>query len=117
KGPLTGASGARWMHAGAPQNARERLRSSTMLSLQVSLSLVLVAMAACFGRTLVHMIRIDTGLDREHVVSIHVDMVHGYAAAHPNLPVLYRSLAEHLESVPQVQAAAVETCKVPVCGW
>lgn len=114
---FAGASASKRIHAGMPQSAAARRWSSAMLSTQVSLSVVLVAMSACFARTLVDLSGVDTGMDREHVLSVNVDTVHGYAAQHPNLPVLYRSLMEELEGVPQVRAAAVEMCRIPLCGW
>jgi len=114
---FAGARGSKWTYAVTPQSASARRWSSTMLSVQVSLSMLLVAMAACFAKTLVHLTRIDTGMDREHVLSVHVDMVHGYAAQHTSLPVLYRTLVERLEALPQVGSAAVEMCRIPGCGW
>ncbi|HLJ78039.1 MAG TPA: ADOP family duplicated permease [Acidobacteriaceae bacterium] len=114
---FAGASAPKRIHAGIPQSASARRWSSAMLSAQVSLSVVLVAMSACFARTLFDLSRVDTGMDREHVLSVNIDMVHGYTAQHPNLPVLYRRLVERLEGVPQVRSAAVEMCRIPWCGW
>lgn len=112
-----GGGGSKRIHAVASRSASARRWSSGMLAAQVSLSVVLVAMSACFARTLVDLSRIDTGMDREHVLSVDVDMVHGYASQHPNLPILYRRLVEQLEAVPQVRSAAVEMCRIPWCGW
>ena len=114
---FSGARGSKRIHAASPQSAAARRWSGALLAAQVSLSVVLVAMSACFGRTLTDLSRVDTGMDREHVLSVYVDMVHGYASQHPNLPVLYRTLVEHLEAVPQVRSAAVEMCRIPWCGW
>lgn len=109
--------GARRMHAGAPQSAAARRWSSAMLAAQAGFSLLLVAMAACFARSLVQLGRVDAGMDREHVLSVHVDLVHGYAAEHANLAALDRALAERLEALPGVRAAAVSLCTIPECGW
>ncbi|MGC2617780.1 MAG: FtsX-like permease family protein, partial [Acidobacteriaceae bacterium] len=83
-----------------------------------SLSLVLTAMAGCFGETLIHFAHVDTGMDREHVLSVHVDMTNtGYAARQTDLPALYRTLTERIEGLPGVRAAAVGMCEIPGCGW
>lgn len=117
RGNFADASGSKRIHAGAPQSASARRWSNAPLAAQVSLSVVLVAMSACFARTLVELSRMNTGMDREHVLSVNVDMVHGYAEQHPNLPVVYRRLVEQLEAVPQVRSAAVAMCRIPWCGW
>jgi hypothetical protein len=57
-------------------------------------------------------------MDREHVLSVRVDMRRtGYAARHPNLPALYRDITQRLEAMPGVRTAAVEMCSLPDCGW
>ena len=45
-----------------------------LLGAQVSLSLLLSTMSACFASTLVHWETVDVGMDREHLLSVHVDM-------------------------------------------
>ncbi|MGA8530149.1 MAG: ADOP family duplicated permease [Acidobacteriaceae bacterium] len=117
RGPTSGSIGAKRMQAGAAQSAGARRWSNAMLAMQVSFSLLLVAMAACFARTLVDLNHINTGMDREHVLSVHVDLVHGYAEEHKNLPVLYRTLTKRLDALPDVRGAAVAMCRIPFCGW
>lgn len=117
RGRAAGSLGTRRLQAGAAQSAGARRWSSALLAAQVSFSLLLVAMAATFARTLVHLSHRDTGMDRDHVLSVHVDLVHGYAAQHTNLPLLYRSLTDRIEALPSVRAAAVSMCRIPFCGW
>jgi predicted permease len=112
------ASGSKWIGAAAQQSRVARRWSSAMLAGQVSLSLILTAMAGCFGATLVHLARVDTGMDREHVLSVHVDMTNtGYATRQKDLPALYRTLMERIEGLPGVRGAAVGMCEIPGCGW
>ena len=47
-------AGSRAKVAGISQTARQRLRSNVLLGTQVSLSLLLSTMSACFAATLVH---------------------------------------------------------------
>lgn len=101
---------------GISQTARQRWRSNALLCAQVSLSLLLSTMSACFAATLVHWENVDVGMDREHVLSVIVDMKRYYD--HPSsLPVLFHEMQERLQSVPGVQRAAVELCGSIRCGW
>lgn len=112
------ATGSKWRHAEAPQSRSARRWSSAMLAGQVSLSLLLASMAGCFAETLIHLARVDTGMDREHVLSVHVDLTNtGYASHQTNLPVLYRTLVERMQALPQVRGTAVAMCEIPGCGW
>jgi len=61
--PNMGSKGQRW--------------SSLLLAGQVSLSLLLLSMAALFSRTLLNLSQLDAGLDREHVLSVHLDLRSG----------------------------------------
>ena len=51
--------------------------SSLLLAGQVSLSLLLLSMATLFARTLLNLSQLDAGLDREHVLSVHLDLRSG----------------------------------------
>lgn len=115
---LSHVAGSRAKVSGLVQSRIQRWRSNTMLAAQVSLSLLLATMAGCFAATLVHWEKIDVGMDREHILSIALDMNRtGYASRQTNLPALYHQIKEQLESVPEVRAAAVEMCPMPDCGW
>jgi predicted permease len=109
---LTKVAGSRAKISGISQTRGQRWRSSTMLATQVSLSLLLATMAGCFGATLVHWETIDVGMDREHILSVNVDV-----GRHSNLPALYRDIRERLQALPEVRSAAVELCRLPNCGW
>ena len=66
--------------------ARGDLRWPTLLlSGQVSLSLLLLSMAALFAQTLLNLGTLDAGLDRQHVLSVHLNLVEWrYAEARPH---------------------------------
>lgn len=115
---LAQAAGSRARVAGAAHSRPQRWRSNMMLAAQVSLSLLLASMSGCFAATLIHWETIDVGMDREHILSIFVDMQRTeYANYQKNLPELYRMVKERLEALPEVRSAAVEMCSLPDCGW
>jgi len=112
-------AGSRAKVSGVAQTARQRWRSNALLIAQVSLSLLLSTMSACFAATLVHWETVDVGMDREHVLSVHVDMEqYRYVGEHRgDLPELYRRMQERLQALPGVRSAAVEMCGGIHCGW
>lgn len=115
---LAQAAGSRAKVAGVAQTGVQRWRSNTMLAAQVSLSLLLATMSGCFAATLVHWETVDVGMDREHILSVDVDMRRtGYAIGHPDFPALYRAITQRLDAMPEVRSAAVEMCPMPDCGW
>ena len=102
--------------AGISQTARQRWRSNSLLCAQVSLSLVLSTLSACFAATLVHWETVDVGMDREHILSVHEDMGR-YANYAGGLPAFFHQIQERLEAIPGVRSAAVEMCGNLHCGW
>jgi len=115
---LSGAAGSRAKISGISQTRFQRWRSNATLAAQVSLSLLLATMASCFAATLVHWERLDIGMDREHILSVYLDMGRtGYASHQTDLPWLYRRLTERLDAVDGVRSSAVEMCPLPDCGW
>jgi predicted permease len=111
-------AGSRAKVSGVSQTARQRWRSNALLILQVSLSLLLSTMSACFAATLVHWETVDVGMDREHVLSVHVDMEqYRYVDHRGSLPDLYHRIQERLQALPGVRGAAVEMCGGIHCGW
>jgi predicted permease len=111
-------AGSRAKVAGISQTARQRWRSNVLLGAQVSLSLLLSTMSACFAATLVHWETVDVGMDREHVLIVHPDLhEHRYADHSEMLPGLYRQIQERLQALPGVRSAAVEMCGGIHCGW
>jgi predicted permease len=113
------AAGSRAKVSGVSQSARQRWRSNALLATQVCLSLLLSTMSGCFAATLVHWETVEVGMDREHVLSVHVDMhQHRYLGDHRgSLPALYRRIQQRLQALPGVRSAAVEMCGSTHCGW
>jgi predicted permease len=92
--------------------------SNLLLASQVSLSLVLLCAAAMFARTLRNIGRIDAGMDREHLLSVHLDMRNtGFADREQNPPAFYAVMMDRLKALPAVRDAAVQMCSIPRCGW
>lgn len=115
---LAQAAGSRAKVVGLAQSGRQRWRGNAMLATQVSLSLLLTVMSGCFAATLVHWETSDLGMDREHVLSVDVEMRRtGYIDRHSDWTGLYHRVRERLEAMPEVRAAAVEMCPMPQCGW
>jgi predicted permease len=111
-------AGTRAKVSGIAQTARERWRTDALLATQVGLSLLLSTMSGCFAATLVHWETVDVGMDREHVLSIHVDMdQYRYLDHRDKLPGLYRQIQDRLQALPGVRNAAVEMCGSIHCGW
>jgi predicted permease len=111
-------AGSRARVAGISQTARQRLRSNVLLGTQVSLSLLLSTMSACFAATLVHWETVDVGMDREHVLIVHPELHEARYTDHSEmLPGLYRRLQDRLQTLPGVRSAAVGMCGGIRCGW
>jgi predicted permease len=111
-------AGSRAKVAGISQTARQRLRSNVLLGTQVSLSLLLSTMSACFAATLVHWETMDVGMDREHVLIVRPELHQPRYTDHAEmLPGLYGRIQERLQALPGVRSAAVEMCGGIHCGW
>jgi predicted permease len=111
-------AGSRAKVAGISQTARQRFRSNVLLATQVSLSLLLSTMSACFAATLVHWETVDVGMDREHVLIVRPELHQPRYTDHSEkLPELYRQIQERLQALPGVRSAAVEMCGGIHCGW
>jgi putative ABC transport system permease protein len=92
--------------------------ANLLLAGQVSFSLLLLCGAALFAQTLRNLNQVDTGVDREHVLSIHVDMRRtGFAKKQENLSSFYEAATDRLKALPMVADAAVHMCTIPFCGW
>jgi predicted permease len=90
--------------------------SSLLLAGQVSFSLLLLGMAALFADTLVNLSQINAGLDREHLISIHLDFTNA-AYNEDYLPALYGRMIARLKELPGVKDAVVQMCAIPGCIW
>jgi predicted permease len=111
-------AGSRAKVAGIAQTARQRWRSNALLGTQVSLSLLLSTMSACFAATLVHWETVDVGMDREHVLIVHPELHQPRYTDHTEmLPALYNQIQERLQALPGVRSAAMEMCGGIHCGW
>jgi predicted permease len=116
---LAQTAGSHAKVSGVAQTTRQRWRSNVLLVAQVSLSVLLSTMSGCFAATLVHWETVDVGMDREHVLSAHVDMEqYRYVGIHrSSLPALYRRIEERLQALPGVRSATVGMCGGIHCGW
>ncbi len=111
-------AGSRAKVAGISQTKRQRLRSNMLLGTQVSLSLLLSTMSACFAATLVHWETVNVGMDREHVLTVRPELHQPRYTDHKEmLPELYSRMEERLQALPGVRGAAVEMCGGIHCGW
>ena len=98
-------------------SARRDLRWSTvLLSAQVSLSLLLLSLAALFAQTLRNLGTLDAGVDRNHILSVHLDLVSG-GLEDKDLTSLNRRILERLRGLPFVRDAALQMCRMPGCVW
>jgi predicted permease len=100
----------------ASSGRNTRKWSSLLLVGQVSFSLLLLGVAALFAETLLKISRIDAGLDREHVLSVHLDFTNA-PFAEDHLPQLYARLLTRLKELPAVRDAAISMCAIPGCIW
>jgi predicted permease len=98
------------------QGKTGRRWSSLLLVGQVSFSLLLLGMAGLFAQTLVNLSHVNAGLDREHVISIHLDFTNANYRE-TDLPGLYARLITRLRELPGVRDASLQMCAIPGCIW
>ncbi|HEX6505191.1 MAG TPA: ABC transporter permease [Terriglobales bacterium] len=83
---------------------------------QMALSLVLLAGAGLFLRTLHNFMRLNPGFDRDHIVSVWLD-THMAGYSQPQLSSLYKRLIERVEAIPGVDSASLASCGLAIgCG-
>jgi len=100
------------------QTNASRRWSNALLAAQVCFSLLLLSAAALFAQTLRNLTHTDTGMDRDRILSVHVDMGStGFADQQRDLNAFDTLLLDRLKSIPAVQDAAVSMCDIPQCGW
>jgi predicted permease len=90
--------------------------SSLLLAGQVSLSLLLLSLATLFARTLLNLSQLYAGLDREHVLSVHLDLAGG-GLDRQDLTDLNKRILNALKALPFVRDAAMQMCRIPGCIW
>ncbi len=110
------AGGMTSRSSSSSQGRNTRRWSSLLLVGQVSFSLLLLGVAALFAETLLNISRIDAGVDRDHVLSIHLDFTNA-GFEEENLPKLYARVLARLRELPAVRDAAVSMCAIPGCIW
>ncbi len=99
---VVGSKGSRW--------------SSVLLTGQVSLSLLLLSMATLFARTLLNLGQLDAGLDRDHVLSVHLDL-ESAGLEDKDMTDLNKRMLDALRALPFVRDAAMAMCRIPGCVW
>ena len=100
------------------QSKAGRRWSNLLLASQVSFSLLLLCAAVLFAQTLRNLSRVDAGMDRDHVLTVHLDMRNtGFAEHQNNLPSFYDTVIQQLKALPMVRDVAVHMCTIPHCGW
>lgn len=102
--------------ANDPLSRTTRKWSNVLLAGQVSFSVLLLGMAALFAQTLVNLSRVDAGLDREHLISVHLDFTNT-VYQDDALPSLYGRMIARLKELPGVKDAALQMCSIPGCMW
>jgi predicted permease len=80
----------------------------TLVVAQFALSLVLIAGALLFVRTLLNLSRVDVGFDREHVVVVGIDP-QGTSYENDRLRVFQREMLSMLAGLPGVKAVSLAT--------
>ncbi len=99
------------------RTGRRRLRlglASTLVVAQVGLSMVLLAGAGLFARSLMKLQEAEVGFNRDNVLLIGVDSrLGGYKPA--QLTALYRQIIERTKELPGVQSATIATF-APISG-
>jgi predicted permease len=92
---------------GDEQGRRQRLPWGRLLVAgQIALSLVLIAGAALFARTLGNLAAVDTGFERRHLLLAIIDP--NLRSNDPRrLELLYRRLLEHAEALPGARSASL----------
>ena len=90
--------------------------STLLLTGQVSISLLLLSLAALFAQTLLNLDELDAGLDRRHVLTVRLDLVSG-GLEKQDLTSLNKRILDRLRTLPGVRGAAMQMCRVPGCVW
>src|SRR5207247_1243177 len=87
--------------------SRSRLLSS-LVSLQVALSLLLLIGAGLFVRTLQNLQNLDPGFQREGILLVHLEgQREGYRDA--RLTAFYRDLLDQVQRIPGVTSASISS--------
>jgi predicted permease len=93
---------------------RQRVQS-TLVIVQMALTLVLLAGAGLLLRTIRSLGRVDPGFDAQHLITFRVGVSHALTKTAASTRVVYEELIERIRQVPGVQAADF-TDAVPLSG-
>ena len=100
----------------ASGGSRSRKGAGFLLAAQVSFSLLLLGVAALFSQTLLNLSHVDAGLDREHLISIHLDLADS-KIPDSALPAIYGRVIDSLQQTAGIVGAAAQMCAIPGCVW
>jgi putative ABC transport system permease protein len=92
-----------------------RLLQSTIVSVQVALTVVLLVAGGLFGRSLTRVMAVDPGFDPERVATMGVAIPPGRPAEHDDAQRFYGGLMDVLSQIPGVDAVSV-TSVLPFPG-
>jgi predicted permease len=88
-----------------------------LLVSQVALSLLLLAGAGLFVRTLINLQRVDPGFNRQNALLFQVESSSTGYQADARLVDLYRQIEERVKAIPGVQAASFSAMVFDQGGW
>lgn len=90
--------------------------SNLLLASQVALSLLLLMLTSMFTRTLVNLNHVDTGFDRQHILTIRFSF-HRAGYTEQRVQSLAPQILDQVKSLPGVRAVALDMCLLPGCLW
>ena len=85
-------------------NARHRAQS-TLVIVQMALTLVLLAGAGLLFRTIRHLWNVNAGFDTQHVITFKVGVSHSLTKTASSTRIAYQQLIDRIRKIPGVQAA------------
>ena len=87
-----------------------------MLAAQITLCVVLLSLASMFVRTLANLNKLDTGLDRGHLLTVRFDF-HSANYDDARRAALYPQMMDRISALPGVRAVVADLCPPPNCLW
>ena len=85
---------------------------------QIALSLVLMAGAGLFLRSLVNLNNVDTGFNKENVLRLDIDSSSaGYTSGEPREVALYQQIEERVSTLPNVKASSFSSFTFHEGSW
>ncbi len=92
---------------GSASGATKSPLARALVVSQVALSLVLMVGAGLFLRSLMNLMNVDTGFNKENVLRLQTDASSiGYKSKDPRLAALYQQIEERISALPGVRAAS-----------